>query len=439
MLSYISLPSYSIGAGKIVTLEFWADFKSTNDVTATLFAFGDKTLGTMFSAKAVFNKQGVIFLAYVYNPLEGYTKVYINGGLSSVARIPKQPLYQPDASTHYAYIGRNADGSGPGMTCDIDELRIFEGELSAAAINNHFIVGVDPSHVSISSKVALNNVNLTFFAISKQSIEVSFLGGASKIAMFGPDMFFELVSSDSLCGYKIMVPLNAGTSSVTSKLAAMNYTVSLSPLSKGVPPPQFDMSSCDYTNPATKCYCAPSKSPYSYLSDSNSLTQPVVVTEVNQSVSNILFTYRSGVCMEVLGSESFSVSPGRRNIKKDYSCFLNATSFGSSPVTDSFPVKLNEGDSLSLKVILFERYPDSYRSSVHSIDFSVESSVLSVSDPASGFNSIQTIDYNATLVISPLAPSDATGSPVAVTYVMHISNPYPMYVPVRLSSDCCWH
>ena len=430
-LSYISLPSYSIGAGKIVSLEFWVDFKSTNDVTATLFAFGDTSLGTNFTARAEFEKQGVMYLAYVYNPLEGYTKMYINGGLSRVSRIPQQPLYQRDSSTHYAYIGRNVDGSGPGMTCTIDEVRIFEGELSAAAVNNHFIVGVDPSHVSISSKVTLNNVNLTFLAISKQSVEVSFLGGASKIPMFGPDTLFDIASSDSLCEYKITVPLSAATSSATTKLAAMNYTVSLSPLSRAVPAPQLDPTRCDYTNPTTQCYCAPSKSLYSYLSDCNALTQPVVVTEVNQSVPTILFTYRSGVCMEVVGSESFSVTPGRSNVKKDHSCFLNVTSFvsigDSSPATVSFPAKLDEGQSQSLKVVLFERYPERYRSSSHRIDFNVESSEISVSDPASGFNSIQTFEYNATLVRSPLSPSNATGSPVAVKYVMHISNPYPVF------------
>eukprot|EP01037_Dinobryon_pediforme_P034423 gene34423-40328_t len=72
--------------------------------------------------------------------------------------------------------------------------------------------------------MTLSNVNLTFLAISKQSLKVSFLGGSLKLPIFGPNMLFDFIPVDSQCNFKVTLPLNYETSSVTNTLAAMNYT-----------------------------------------------------------------------------------------------------------------------------------------------------------------------------------------------------------------------
>ena len=415
-LPYISLPVVSLGPGKIVTVEVWAKFKSTNDPRSTLFSFGDRLLRHNFTALAEFTKEGIIYLTYIYNPLKGYTKSYINGGFSSYSTIAKVPLYEPNYDEHFAYIGRNAAGTGPGMTAKIDEFRVYEGELSESTIRSHYIIGADPSHVSLSSKLTTGNVNVTFLTISKQFLKVSFTGGESQVPMFGSDTLFDFASSDSKCGFKVTLPLNSETSSATSKLPAMNYTVTLSDASRGVPAPQFASLDCDYLNPNTRCRCAPSKTPYSYLDSSNALTQYLTVTEVNQSTVGVNFKYHSGVCMEVLGTELFPVNDGNTSITEGLSCFPDTPSFLRN-TPSSRPLVLSEGDSKTLTLILFERYPEGYKSDSYINDYNVSSSSISVMDPASGLKSALDLSYNSSIVNS---------TPTGVNYSMHIGNPSPI-------------
>ena len=427
-LSYISLPSISLGAGKIVTIEVWADFKSTNDVKSTLFSFGDRGTERNFTAFADFNQQGVLYLTYIYNPLKGYSKTYINGGFSSQTIIPKVPLFESNVTDHFAYIGRNIDGTGPGMTASIDEFRIYSGELSPMTINSHFIVGVDPSHVYINSKLTLSNVNVTFVAISKQTARVKFSGGASSIPIFGPEIKFDFASVDNQCGYKVTIPLDTETSSLTTTLAAMNYTVSLSPSSETVQAPLFTSEDCDYQHPLTTCKCAKSKTPFEYLSDSNSLQQEIVVTEVNQSIPEITFSYHSGVCFEVVGSENF---PTSLTVQEKQACFPFSRQF--CPVEENCeswpyvaPTIFSEGVPYQLTIVLFERYPEGYKSTSYLVDKYVANAVVSISDPASGFYSPQSFNYNTTLVRDALSQSNKTGYPVALNYSIIPKNPYPI-------------
>jgi hypothetical protein len=112
-------------------------------------------------------------------------------------------------------------------------------------------------------------------------------------------------------------------------------------------------------------------------------------------------------------------------VRSGYSCFPSIPSY-ADPGSVYDPKIFEEGSSVSMKIVLFERYPEAYHSNSHRIDYYVPDSVISILDPASGLNSPNSYNYNTTLISDPYSPSNQTGTPVALTYVMHISNPSPV-------------
>ena len=89
------------------------------------------------------------------------------------------------------------------------------------------------------------------------------------------------------------------------------------------------------------------------------------------------------------------MAAGVTSIIPSFSCFKEFVPYGESSVS-ILPTVLQEGKTVPLKVILFERYPEGYRSNSYRNDYDVPNSVITIDDPASGYNSPRSFSYNTT-------------------------------------------
>jgi len=348
---YIQLPYDYISYAGVATIEAWVRFEATNNPLSTLFSFGSFNKEIAYPSKLFTNgtKGAVdVFIAIVFNTKLKYSKVYVDGSLKSTLPLNvttnaggSRRLQR--AATHWDFIGRNARNSTPGLTASIDELRITFGELDDETIYNDFIVGVDPSHVTIPATKTMSDLALNFYSTSTQPVEIGFFGGASKYPMFGQESVFKLTPIDTQCAYNVTARMNPQTSSFKSVVAAMNYTVEFV---SGAPAPKFAADACDTTNSAgTKCFCDNSKTPLQYLTDAGELSQDIIITNTDSTPYVLEFVYHSGLCFEVMGSETFSLVEGNKTIVNgvEQSCFSTGSTI------------LAKGQNKSVNVILFER------------------------------------------------------------------------------------
>jgi hypothetical protein len=221
--------------------------------------------------------------------------------------------------------------------------------------------------------------------------------------MFGPETTFLLAASDSQCGYSLLLPLDSNTTSrVSVAIAAMNYSVEI----LSAPNPL-------YSN--TSCFCAKSKGVIEYLTDASSTSQNITILEANTTLCEVTFIYKSGVCMEVVGTELFPTAEGAVSEVDGitYSCFPSSATF------------LSKGQSWPLKVLLFERYPadptwiDAAAQSVliskssgiaMVVDREVPNAEVFIHDAVTGITKDQFFTYNST---------------VGLGYLINASKPMP--------------
>jgi len=350
---YIQLPYDFISYAGVATIEAWVRFESTNNPLSTLFSFGSFNKELVYPSNMF--TDGIdgavdLFIAIVLNAKLKYSKLYLNGELKSTT--PLNVTYYGSGGrrlggvSNLDFIGRNARNSTPALTASIDELRLTYGEIDSNAIFSDFVVGVDPSHVTIPPSKTMSDVALNFYSTSKQPVQIGLFGGTMKIPMFGQETVFSITPSDSQCAYNITARMDSRTSSYNDLIAAMNYTVNFV---SGTSAPLFADDACDATNSAgTKCFCDNSKSPLKYLTDAGELSQDITITSIDSSTPYVVdFIYHSGVCVEVVGSESFSMVEGNKTVVNGtvQSCFDTASTI------------LSKGQNVSVKIVLFERYP----------------------------------------------------------------------------------
>lgn len=444
---YVQLSPGVLNAVDAVTIEIWGSFDSTYPSNAALFSFGDVNNNITFSG----NLAGLsaVHVVVVYNPPMGYSKLYLDGYVQSINTLSSRPLVGAlGASEPYNYIGRNRLDSAPGAACAISEFRIYSGELTKKQVYSNFLIGDDPSHVSLSSSQLYKNVNIIFMATSTQSFRIGFYGGASVQApMFGYESLFTIAATDSQCGYSITVPIDPLSSSIRRSLAAMNYTVTFA---SQPPAPSFVID--PYT------YCDASVDPYSYLNSIGGLSQTLTMPYVDDtSYYFVNFTYRSGVCFVAGGTEMFATVQPIPQFS-GLTCFkTNSTMF--------IP-----GDQTNISITQLEYYPQdsSWASQPFGLcssptqDKFVENSIVNIMDLISGRPHTQHFEYNSTLVhrgsglalfpqglmyeikagvIRPSPPFDLTldiistrmissyASTVQVTFYVPILGSIPMAVP----------
>jgi len=426
-IQYIQLPYDFISYAGVATIEAWVRFEATNNPLPTLFSFGSFNKEIAYQSRVFTNgtKGAVdVFIAIVFNTKLRYSKVYVDGKLKS--NRPLNVTTNIGAGAHWDFIGRNARNSTPGLTASIDELRIIFGELDKDRIYNDFIVGVDPSHVNIPSTNTMSDLALNFYSTSTQPVEVGLFGGESKYRMFGPESVFTMTPVDMQCAYNITARMNPQTSSFKSVIAAMNYTVDFI---SGAPAPVFAADACDTTNAAgTKCFCDNSKTPLQYLTDAGQLSQDLTITSVDPTPYVLEFIYHSGLCLEVVGSETFSLVEGNKTVVNGtaQSCFSTGTTM------------LTKGQNKSVNIVLFERYPSAtigkqiawpastISASSTLIDFTVPNAVVAVLDQVSGGTSPVQFPYNTTLVQSSTKGSYAK-KPAALQYTINAGRPRPSF------------
>lgn len=160
------------------------------------------------------------------------------------------------------------------------------------------------------------------------------------------------------------------------------------------------------------------------------LSQPVTVTQVEESDINIEFYYRSGICFFIRGSKSFSTNEGVRNNNRNFSdqaCYRK-----DSTVT--------QGTQAPLNVIAFERYPDT---AVDLATFIIDNSlsdylspnltdiVIKIADTVSGSPSLERYDYSPTSV---LLPNRTVPTQVGLAYNMTPGEPRTSF-PFNLFFD----
>ena len=383
-------------------------------------------------------------IAVVYSNYPSvYLKVFYDGVFFK--SIPINPVLFSSLGNTTAYLGRSKttnSGAGTGLDIQFEEFRIYFGELSKDDAQTLFLVGTDPSHLTVSSEKTVSDIWITFYSTSLVDVNIQFYGGSTGpsnsslqdvdtsyvFKMFGGETSFQLYPEDQQCAYRPMFNLDPETSSTQVKVPAMNYTVTL--LDSTLPAPQFSNTSCP--SGQTPCFCGESKSPYQYMTDANLLNQSFIVTEVNDTLSVFQYYYHTGLCYEVIGSEKFSLVEGQPNNDGD-SCFPN----------DVFYMNKTDGSALKSKnvtIVLFERYPEGVNwfaannqnkyvatawTDQPMVNWFIENSTLSVFDQVSGSNSNVVFDYNTTLVKS--CDSCHTAIAIGFVYTLTANYAYPSF------------
>ena len=163
---YIELPAHVIGTNDSVTIDLWATFPEELPTYCFLFGFGDisgstgydyifcqpttgrisitdDTYGSEETAYGYtnFSQATNLHITAVFNPPCGTLALYIDGELAGENRAIIMPLSA--VSNAYSYIGRSLFSGDSYFDFTIDELRIYDGALSAGAIAATEALGPD--------------------------------------------------------------------------------------------------------------------------------------------------------------------------------------------------------------------------------------------------------------------------------------------------------
>jgi hypothetical protein len=409
---FIEFPVGTLGTSDIVTIEVWASFDDDNDPASVLFSFGE--VGNSFSVVSGYSGEK-LYIAMILDTAAGETTLYVEGKF--VQTLSFHGTF-PIMRRTQGFLGRSVDASEStvGLRAQIEEFRVTHGGLTTAELYSNYIIGVDPSHITIPASATSADVKVEFFATTKQLIEVGMYGGThAKTKMFGTDTIFQLAAASDKCAYHVEYAMYDDGEPFLQSLAAMNYTVLMV---SDPPTPVFRSDSCSLIHPDTPCTCAVSKSPLEYLEDADALSQNITIVEANTGIYNVSFIYQSGVCMEIVNTEKFSTTSGDTDMFEGLSCFHNDQTY------------LEKGDKWTLHIYLFERYPEGtdylytskkdFSVSAYMTETYVPNARLSFVDLVSGFNSAQSMSYNSSMEFKEYS---LVATPVGVTYVIEAGDP----------------
>jgi hypothetical protein len=449
---YIQLHPSILLSSNSFSIELWVEFNVGNNPSSTLFSFGPTSENIHFNAS--FKK--AVYVAVVYS--SNSSSVYVDGILTKNSSFSYNG-FPAESIMGYNFIGRNALGSGPGMSASIDAIRIWYGELSAGEIFSNHIAGYKSSSLLISEDLSLTDINVTYYATTIQTIKVGFFGGNTSLSpMFGPETTFLLSASDPQCPYSTIATLDANTSTAMVSLSAMNYSVTIQSAPPGAP--LYESNVCDLKYPTTSCFCTASKPALQYLEDANRTTQNILITTANATVYHVTYIYESGICFQVVGSSTFSLTEGDTSTSNniEYSCFKSSGAF------------VAKGSNTTVGISIFSRYPygaswiGSYGTPISRMDGAVfdnniSNSLVYINDQVSGafkttfeYNSSAGLSYTITAGFPrPSAPFswlfsvlvtnnglDGTASAIANWYLVVlgvIPKEVPNFYPVATNPD----
>ena len=422
----------------VVNLALLSSPSVFGNCTTQLFVLNDVTALEKFQGQSV-------NIVVVYNSYPSvYRNIYLNGVFFKSVTMD----YTQFANLDTAYLGRSrTQGSGLGLSATFQEYRIYFGEITYSEAHSIFLVGIDQSHITLSSESTQTNMSLTFYSTSQVELDVQFYGGSPGpipsnlpnvstsflYKMFGSETSFQLNPVDPQCAFRPTFSLDPHTSSTNPvSVPAMNYTITLLPNS--LPAPQFSDTSCP--SAITPCFCGVSESPFQYMSNANLLNQSFVVIDVNTTVSVFEYVYRTGLCYEVIGSEQFSLTEGEANNEKD-SCFPENVFYMDMASSVS---NINSPKNKQVQMNLFERYPEGTKwftvtgpnqyvakewTKEPLVNWFIENSQLEILDQISGGNSLVPYDYDTTLQKS--CQQCHTAVPVGYSYTLIASSVFPSF------------
>jgi hypothetical protein len=348
---YIQLPVAPLGRISVATIEIWASFNSDHDPLSILFSFGPEI--DAVNLVADFTGERGVYIAIVFDAEAGEYKLYKNANLVEAGVFGSAFVFSNlRVNDNMGFIGRGpGDSSDHHMSAFVHDFRVTYGALSRKAIYSQYRVGNNPDTITLLGTDTMADVQVAFYAMTKQLVEIGMYGGSSHaggqkqggLEMFGPESKFLVEATDYKCDYSFEVALNRDGSPIQLNLAAINYTVTLVE-SVGSAPRHID-EAINFFQPSSPFLCDDSKPPLEYFNDAKSLNQTVEIVIPTASYVKCNFTYVSGVCMTVKDSDDFSEDSGLLNIVDGESCFEEDVTM------------MQTGLTKKLDIYMYERYP----------------------------------------------------------------------------------
>ena len=414
---YLSLSPGWFGNADAVSVEMWLSVDSATQDNAALFSFGDPSSPEAYFSLTAKGFQGVTntYLAAVLNPPLGVLQVYVNGSLSVAQAVSRTPLFDGQGSSEkFNCIGWDLQATTPGFIGSIDEIRFWDGALSADNITETAVLGVDPTIINLSSSDTIYNVLIDYLVTSEIVANVGFYGGLSLNKMFGSESVFLIEALDPQCTFNTTVALDPYYSASSVLLPAMNYSVTLLPYAKLLPAPTV-----------SGYLCSPSLDPHGYLAAANQLSTQIYTDLLLSFSVYATFIYHTGLCMSIKGSEEFATSePAPDN--EGRACYSNSATM------------LQRGQAWPLNITLFELYP-SYTgknpawtsspvafgasSGLFVQDFVVLDSTVEIADVVSGYPAPKTFIYSDMLYSNATMKPPST--PADLNYTITAAMPLP--------------
>ena len=415
---YLALSPGLFGTADAISIEIWVSVDSATQDNAVLFSFGDSSTPDAYLNLNAKGFQGFIntYVAVTIDPTTGVERVYVNGTLSSSTNIPSSPLFDGlGLSEHFNCIGWDLKKTTPGFIGSIDEIRLWDGVLSSAAITETATLGVDPTIIVLNSSDTMYNIQIDYLITTEEVLEVGFYGGLSRNKMFGSESVFLIEALDPQCAFNTTVSLDPFYSAKSVLLPAMNYSVTLLPFNSPVPAPVF-------TLPAATI-CSTSLDPYSYLVAADEVSVQIFTDLMVTFNLFATFIYHTGLCMSIKGAENFAMSLPAPDAEQRVCYGSNVT-------------MLHRGQVWPLNVTLFELYPaytgsnPAWISSTFDLvggtavqDLIVLDSTIEISDVVSGIPYSQTFTYSDTLYSA--TASEVVSAPPTFNYSITAAIPLP--------------
>jgi hypothetical protein len=227
--SYVSLPSYMLASSNLqngcFTIETWATIYPTTGTWANLFAFGNSagglgqnytfmvpmaggnfrrfavgTFGAEDQAQQGGNLLGAtnVHVLCVFNPNPGrhFMGIYINGTLVGQNTTFLSVLSTINSTN--AWLGRSLFSADPFLPGEIDEFRIYDGELDKFQIAASFQAGPDQTNFNVGTFTSFAfNVGAPTLAVDefRQAAAIMNFSLATNVVVNG-DATLTLTSSD---------------------------------------------------------------------------------------------------------------------------------------------------------------------------------------------------------------------------------------------------
>lgn len=180
---HLQFPVGITGGYPVLTVELWAKVQSNAGPWTHFFTFATNENSNLYSYNCRLNGNQIItqvtsksvqsnaygninssllakhftYISVSYNPVTSNITIYVNGSFRGVNKAKSSP---PSIGvTSYNYIGQSSMSIDLGMIGQIDEFRIWAGELTAANVRENYLLGPNALQPTVSSPAVTSNSN----------------------------------------------------------------------------------------------------------------------------------------------------------------------------------------------------------------------------------------------------------------------------------------